>query len=119
MTHRYIASLIELYDQYKNAIDLMKQVLQRNKILGNVSSSQMKPKEMIELVEQFYKLSINGRKIREQLHDLINMQQQKQNPIINPPQNSSLFQELKTILQNTPCSNIIDLKDKDYYIISN
>jgi len=73
---------------------------------------------MIELVERLYKLPINGRKIREQLHDLINMQQ-KLNPIINPPQSSSLFQELKTILQNSPCSNIIDLKDKDYYIISN
>ena len=96
----------------------MKQVLQRNKILGNVSSSQMKHKEMIELVEQLYKLPINGRKIREQLHDLINMQQ-KLNQIINPPQNCSLFQELKIILQNSQCSNSQHLEYKDYYIISN
>jgi len=106
---KFIAALVELYDQYKLETDLMKQALKRNKTLGNVSSSQMnkmKLKEVIELVEQLYKLPINGRKIREQMHDLINMQQQKLNQIhdqiINLPQTSSscsLFQELKTILQ--------------------
>ena len=103
-----VAALVELYDQYKLEFDLMKQALERNKTLGNVSSSQikkLKPKEVIELVEQLYKLPINGHRIRKQVYALISMQQksnQIHDQIINLPQTSSscsLFQELKTILQ--------------------
>ena len=85
-----VAALVELYDQYKLEIDLMKQALKRNKTHGNVSSAQMK-KEVIELVEQLYKISMQQKS--NQIHDqIINLLPQSSS-------SCSLFQELKTILQ--------------------